>query len=266
MARVEFTIRGPRGAVTLRAFLAAFTNQLSILTDIDAVLSGKPKGLLDWYITDLRMGSAYGAFQSGFREEEDAIVPTNHDRRVAEVYRDGLRVIEGEGRSPAYYTDRDLIAARQTFRLIGRDGIIGYSVSINDAEPDLDITARASVNVEQLIRPGESTFGGIEGRLVTISIAGRAPRFTVIDLATHKTVSCIFKDAIMDDVKTALGKRVFACGDLLFNRKGEPRRIAVQSFRTIEDAVKLPTSDDLIRAIGGPSDVSTKEYLELVRG
>lgn len=268
MAKVEFTIEGPPGAVTLHAFLTAFSNQLSILNDIDAVLSGKPKGLLDWYVTDLRMGSAHGAIQSGYREddEEEIIPPHNHDRKVAQVYRNGLRLIEGEGNSPAYYLDRDLIAARQTFRLIGREGVSGYTVRVDDAEPDLNITARASVNVEQLIKPGERTRGGVEGRLVAISIAGRTPRFTVIDTITHKTVACQFSDALMEQVKMALGKRVFAHGDLLYNRRGEPKRIVLDAFRILEDRSTLPSSDDLIREIGGPSDMSTKEYLDLVRG
>lgn len=267
MAKVEFTIQGPRGAVTLNAFLTAFANQLEILQDIDAVLSGKPKGLLDWYITDLRMGSAHGTLQSGYREaDQEEVVPHNHDRRVVQVYRNGLRLIEGEGSSPAYYIDRDLVAARQTFRLIGREGVSGYVVNIDDAEPELNITARASVNVEQLIKPGERTIGGVEGRLVGISIAGRTPRFTVIDSVTHKTVACQFKDSSMDEVKMALGKRVFAHGDLLYNRKGEPKRIVLDAFRILEDSSTLPTSDDLIREIGGPSDMSTKEYLDLVRG
>jgi hypothetical protein len=267
MAKVEFTIQGPHGAVTLRAFLTAFSNQLSILNDIDAVLSGKPKGLLDWYVTDLRMGSAHGAIQSGYRDdEEEEIVPPNHDRKVVQVYRNGLRRIEGEGNSPAYYLDRDLIAARQTFRLIGREGVSGYTVGIDDAEPDLDITARASVNVEQLIKPGERTIGGVEGRLVAISIAGRSPRFTVIDAVTHKTVACQFSDDYMEEVKMALGKRVFAHGDLIYNRMGEPKKVVLNAFRILEDKSTLPTSDDLIREIAGASDMSTREYLDLVRG
>jgi hypothetical protein len=265
MAKVEFTIHGPIGAVTWRAFLSALRNQLEILGDLDAVLSGQPKGLLDWYVTDLRMGSVYGAFQSGYRDDEVAI-PLNHDRNVARVYRNGLKLIQGEGASPAYYLDRDLIATRQTVRLIGRDGISGYSVDIGDAEPKLEITARASVNVEQLIKPGERTFGGVEGKLVAISIAGREPRFTVIDSITHKTVACQFNDALMEDVKMALGQRVFAHGDLLYNRKGEPKKIVLDAFRILEDSSTLPTSDDLIRQIGGPSDMSTKEYLDQVRG
>jgi hypothetical protein len=267
MARVEFTIEGPPGKVTLQAFLTAFSNQLVILNDIDAVLSGKPKGVLDWYVTDLRMGSAHGAIQSGYRENDDEeCVTPNHDHRVVQVYRNGLRVIEGEGSSPAYYLDRDLIAARQTFRLIGREGVTGYVVGVDDAEPKLNITPHASVNVEELIKPGERTTGGVEGRLVGISVAGRAPKFTVIDSITHKAVACQFGEAAMEEVKMALGKRVFAHGNLLYNRKGEPRKVVLDAFRVLEDRSTLPTSEDLIREIGGPSDMSTKEYLDLVRG
>lgn len=267
MAKIEFTIHGPRGAVTLRAFLAALKNQLAILGDLDAVLSGKPKGLLDWYVSDLSLGSVRAAIQSGYRDDEDVhATPRNHDRTVAQVYRNGLRVIEGEGETPAYYIDRDVVAARETFRLIGREGISGYSVSIDDADAPVEITARSSVNVEQLIRPGERTIGGIEGRLVAISIAGRMPRFTVIDAVTHRAVACQFREALLEDVKAALGKRVFVRGELLYNSKGEPKKISLDCFRVFGDRPALPTSTDVIRVVGGPSDMSTKDYLDLVRG
>lgn len=265
MAKVEFTIQGPPGAVTMRALLRAFSNQLSILNDLDSVLSQRPSGLLDWYVVDLRMGSAVAAIQSGYRDDDDVIsVPHNHDRKVATVYRNGLRVIEREGLSPAYYTDRDLVAARETYRLIGREGVTGFTVKVDDAEPPLRITSDSSVNVEQLIRPGERTIGGAEGRLVAISIAGRKPRFTIIESATHKTVSCQFESSRIEDVKMALGKRVFVHGDLLYNRRGEPRKIEVETFRVLAEG--LPSADDLIREIGGPAEMSTKEYLDLVRG
>lgn len=153
MAKVTFTIEGPPGAVTLHAFVSAFQNQLSILNGVDAALSSRSKGLLDWYVTDLRLGSLEVSLNSGYREDEE-IVPLNHDRAVAETYRNGFRVIEGEGRSPAYFADRDLIAARQTFRLIGREGVTGFSVKTDDGGPVVEITPRAAVNVEQLIKPG----------------------------------------------------------------------------------------------------------------
>jgi hypothetical protein len=70
----------------------------------------------------------------------------------------------------------------------------------------------------------------------------------------------------MDDVKAALGKRVFAYGDLVYNRRREPKKVILEKFTVLDDRRALPTADELIRAIGGPSDISTKEYLDLVRG
>lgn len=264
MARVTFTIEGPPGAVTLRAFVSAFENQLAILSGVDAALSSKPRGLLDWYVTDLRLGSLEVSIRSGYREDDEP-VPTDHDRKVVETYANGFRVIEGEGRSPAYFADRDLIAARQTFRLIGREGVTGFSVNTDLADPVV-ITPRAAVNVEQLIKPGERTIGAVEGKLVEISIRGKNPRVTVFDAVTKKGVSCYFGEALTDDIKMALGKRVFVHGELTYNRKGEPKSIRLNEFRVLHDK-QLPTSRDLLAAIDNlTGDISTKEYLESVRG
>lgn len=57
--------------------------------------------MLDWYVTDLRLGSLEVSIKSGYRDD-DEVVPANHDRAVVETYRNGFRVIEREGLSPAY--------------------------------------------------------------------------------------------------------------------------------------------------------------------
>lgn len=265
MAKVTFTIEGPPGAVPLHAFLAVFHNQLLILNNLDAALSRQPKGLLDWYVTDLKLGSLEASLQSGFRDDEEP-APPNHARKVGQAYRDGFQVIEGEGFTPAYFDDRDLLAARQTFRMIGRDGISGYRVRLDDPQPPIRLTAQAAVNVEQLIKPGERTIGSVEGRLTEISIAGRSPRFTVFDQVTKKGVGCHFKSAMLDAVKDALGKRVFAHGDLTYNRRGEPKKIVLDTFSVVQG--HLPTPADVLRTMGDnlTGDLTTRQYLEMLRG
>jgi hypothetical protein len=265
MAKVTFTIQGPPGAVTLHAFVTAFQHQLTILNSLDAALSGKGTPLLDWYVTDLRLGSLEASIKSGARDDEE-LPQHNHDQIVAQTYRNGFRVIEGEGRSPAYFDDRDLLAARQTFRLIGREGVTGFAIRTDEAELPTEITARASVNVEQLIKPGERTIGSVEGRLVAISLLGRSPRFTVFDAVTKKGVSCVFGDELLERVRMALGRRVFAHGDLLYNRRHEPKKIVLHDFRLMDDT-RPPTSDELLREIDNlTGDLTTKEYLDLMRG
>ncbi len=265
MAKVTFTIQGPPGAVTLHAFLGAFQNQLTILNDLDAALSRKPNGLLDWFVTDLRLGSLEASIRSAYRDD-DELAPMNHDRTVARTYSNGFRVIEGEGRSPEYFADRDLMAARQMFRLVGREGVTGYVVRTDDAEDAVEITPRAAVHVEQLIKPGERTIGAVEGRLVEISIRGADPRVTVYDDVTKKGVSCYFSEQLNDDIKMALGKRVFVHGDLMYNRRGEPHKIRLDTFRVISETAR-PTSDELLSSIDNlTGDLTAKDYLELVRG
>lgn len=88
----------------------------------------------------------------------------------------------------------------------------------------------------------------------------------MFDEVTKKGVSCYYNSELTDEIKMAFGKRVFIHGDLTYNRKGEPKSIRVQSFRITQGA-KLPTSDELLRAIDNlTGDLSTKEYLETVRG
>jgi hypothetical protein len=249
--------------VTLRAFVDACRYQLQILGDLDATLLGKTNGALEWYVTDLRLGSLEAAIQSGFVAED---APEAHDRNVARAYRNGMYAIQGEGRSPEYYSERDLTAARQTFRLIGRDGVTGFLVAV-DSEDPVPIDATAAAHIEQLIHPGERTFGSVEGKLTMISVAGRKPRVTIVDAVSKKGVSCHFEESHLDEMKDGLGKRVIAEGLLTYNRKGEPQRLHVESFRIIPDREALPSSDELLRAIPNLSDgLTTAEHMSLIRG
>lgn len=264
MAKITFTIEGPPGTVTLRAFLSAFQDQLTVLTEVDAALSQRPDGVLDWVVTDLRLGSLEATIASRHRADE---VAPQHDRTVARTYRNGLYAIESEGRTPGYFTDRSLVAARRTFKLIGQDGVTGFRVTTDDFEPPLAITPRAAVNIDQLIHPGRKEIGSVEGRLNVISLAGRAPRFVLYETIRHKAVSCRFAPEKLEEIKAALGRRVLVTGVVTYNRKDEPQRIALESFRLLRDRADLPTVDSMTQ--GYPDltgDLSTKEYLELVRG
>ena len=53
MAKVTFTIDGPKGAVTLRAMLLAFQNQLAILNDLDTNITGTGEPVLEWVVSDI---------------------------------------------------------------------------------------------------------------------------------------------------------------------------------------------------------------------
>ena len=267
MAQITFTINGPRRAVTLRAMLLAFQNQLSILNDLDATLSGSGEPMLEWIVSDINSSaSVTGTIESQPRRDS---VPFGHDALVERTYHNGWSVIEGGAQTPEYYSDSALRKAKSTFQLIGHEGVTGYE--IRDAlQPDelISLTPRGAVNVELLIKPGHKAIGSVEGRLSVISLKTRKPKFEIVTSVTKKAVSCTFEDTLLDEVKSALGKRVLVGGLITYNTKGDPLKIAMDSpLRLLRSIDQLPTTREMTGAFRRlTGDLTTAQYLELVRG
>ena len=265
MAKIKFTIEGKPGAVTLSAFLVAVQKQLAILRDVDAALSGKPDGVLQWYVSDLSLGSyAVGAVSR--IERDDVSVPLNHANNVVRTYRNGLRLIEDKGDSPEYFTDTGIRAARDAFQLIGRQGVSGYRVTATRAKP-IEITARSAVHAEELIKPGRTVYGSVEGKLNVISIQGSKWRFVVFTTLAKKGVSCIFPKDRLAEVTASLGKRMLVSGMLTYNRKGEPQKVNDADWRVLRERSDLPTTEEMFGKVPDlTGDESMDEYLQDIRG
>lgn len=262
-AKIAFTIEGPKGAISLSAIVAALQDQLKILADVDRGLSGKPTPATQWMVTEANLENSFHFEAESRLLRQD--VARDHETRVAKTYRNGLYVIEGEGHSPAYYSDFGLLAARNAFRLIGRPdtGITGYKVQAQDGEP-VRIGPRSSINIAQLLLPGKKAIGSVEGRLNVISLAAKRPKMTVYAAITRKGVSCTFENNLLNEVKDALGKNVVVGGTITYNRKGEPQRIMTESFRVLGGNV--PTADDVEQAFESlTGSMTTEEYLKLIR-
>lgn len=128
-------------------------------------------------------------------------------------------------------------------------------------------TPRAAKNIDHLIRPRRSEIGSVEGHVNMISLAGSTPRFVLYETITKKAASCRFEVEKLDEIKMALGKRAVVTGVVSYNRKNQPHSINLESFRVLRDRTGLPSVDSMRSVYGDlTSELTTKEYLDLVRG
>jgi hypothetical protein len=260
MAELTLTIQGTPGTVSLRAFLRAFESELQILSDLDSAISGKVQGSVEWVVTDLRLGSLAATVKPISRDDTLNVGP-----RVVQVFADGMRVIERDGYTPAYFSEESMRSARTLLKLIGRNGVSGYE--IRTATARVTLTAQATVNVERLVPILARSVGSVEGRLEMVSLHSK-PRFVVYHGFNRKAVTCKFNpEKWLEPVKAALGRRVNVSGLIGFNAKGEPQKIEIDDLRVLRQNSELPRAGDLhglVRDLTG--DLSTKEYLDEVRG
>jgi hypothetical protein len=261
MASLHLRITGEPRNITVRGFLAAIDNWLKILGDLDSAISGEPQGSLEWFVADLSKGSLVVEVESRSKLENRNVGP-----EVANAFVTGMQEIEEKGASPPYLSETGMLRMRQLVRLIGREGASGFEV--RHLDQSVDVSARSAAAIDQLIRVQQHSIGSVEGKLETISIHGKRPRFIVYHSLTKKAVTCKFEpEQWLEPVKDALGRRVNARGEVHYNVKGEPLRIELHDLRILRERSELPSTAEL----GGSApdltgDTTTEEYIRSIRG
>jgi len=250
---------GELGQISLRGFLTALDSTLSVLRDLDSGVSGEPSGSLDWVVTDLSAGSLCLEVEPRSRFED-----RNAGPEVVAAFVAGLAQIETDGTTPPYFSDYGMQKTRRLLKLIGRQGMAGLEVT--SSERRVEITARASANIDQLIPIRRRSIGSVEGMLEMISVHSK-PRFVIYHSRTRKAVTCRFGgEEMLEAAKTALGKRVSVLGVVHSNARGEPMRVESERIRAFRDPRDLPTAAEL-KGIDPnfTGEMTTEEYLRSIR-
>jgi hypothetical protein len=260
MATLRFEVKGELGSITLRGFLNAVESALRILGDYDAAISGKPKGTLDWIITDVSTGSLRIVTQSRSRLED-----RNYGPEVAAKFIAGWSAIERQCVTPPYLSEQGMKQAKQLTRLIGREGMTGF-VAASQTDT-VEITPQASANIEQLLKVRQCSIGSVEGKLETISIHGES-RFIIYHHRTGKAVTCrVPQERLKTMISTEmLGRRIIASGKVCSNMKGEPLRVDAEDIKVLRRKEELPST----AALSGmdphfTGDLSTEDYIRSLR-
>ena len=259
MTRLRLQIQGDIGTIPLPTFVNAVENWLEVLRDLDAAISRRAGGTLDWVVTDLGTGSLCLEAEARSRIEDVNCAP-----QVALAAVNGLDRLEREGTTPPYMSEQGLKKVQEFVRTIGRHGVVGIRVAYETSEATL--SARASANVDQLLPTRYTSVGSIEKRLEMISVH-RKPRFVVYHDPTNKAVSCAFPEQWLEDVKNALGRRVNVAGVVHWNYKGEPTRIEGEDLRVLDSATALPSIAELAGSMPDlTGELTTDEYIRRIRG
>jgi hypothetical protein len=259
VAVVRVQIEGEPGTITAHAFLAAIDNSLKILIDLDSGISGEPRGTLDWLIARLGVGSLTVELESRSRIES-----RNTGPEVARHFVEGLRQIEQLGTSPPYLSEQGMVRAARLVKLIGREGAAGLAVT--DLSETAELSAKAAVNIDQLLRTRRRAIGSVRGKIETVSIH-RGQKFIIYLSRTHKAVTCRISDPqLLKEAAKVMGRRVLASGTVHYNAKNEPMRVDVEQLRVFREENELPGISELAGSdpdfTGG---LSTKEYIREMR-
>lgn len=260
MAKLLLTVKGELGRITLDSFLTVLNNSFGILKDLDSAISLQPKGSLDWIITDLHVGSL--AVEVGTKPKDPS---KDYGSRVTETYVDGLDVIDREGITPPYFSDRSLELLEKSAKVLSGDGAEAIEVTDPARGKSAKISAQIAPTVKQLMGTKYQSFGSVEGTLEMISIH-KPPRFNIYHTITLHAVRCNLPDKLRKTVADALGRRVIASGEITYNAKDEPRSLVLEELEVIPLEDELPTIEEFIGSDPDfTGDMTTKEYIQSIR-
>jgi hypothetical protein len=268
MADLDFEIKSPTGEVSAAIFKTAYSHALWLLEEYDSAMSGKPRGVLRWFVRKLSSdGSLHVAFRSAVkfsrrRKDKDQ---ADIGPKVTSSLLSGLDDIETRCVTPPYLSEMGLEKAGELTKLIGRDGATGFRFQADDRV--VDVTEQSSQNIRKLLPIRRTSIGSVEGRLEAINLHHK-PRFIVYHAITRKAVTCHFvAEESMNWVKELLGRRVVVSGKLHKNVNGDTLRVTLEKLAPVDERNRfaLP-SDEELEDPDFANAGSTEEYIRRIRG
>lgn len=268
MAKLRFEIEGQAPYVAVRTYVAAMHKLLSLLREIDQIVSGQYHGSLRWYVAALHDDDHAIGIDVVSRvrppRKKDTI-PTDFSSTVTRSLVTGFENVEVYGTSPPYLSEYGLGTLNEMVAILSKNGAKGYRATDMDSQRSVTVTHQSAENLKQLLPIRRQSLGSISGKLEAISIR-RRKKFVVYHTLTNKAVSCEFQgDDTLRLVADMLGERVKVDGVVHFNGKGEPVRVEMETI--------IPLVAGSLRArdlAGSHPDITdgltVEEYMRSIRG
>jgi hypothetical protein len=235
--RIGIDLEGPR--VTADAFMAALSALVDILRDVDAQSYRVAGGTLDWVIADLSGGSAHAELAPQPKGER---TPIGAGHTVARRFREGMSLIARSAERPRFFSEHGMRRALSLANLIDPNGIQSIRLRVGD-EP-VAVSPALARNVRDLVEGTLRAIGSVEGVLKTITVHGK-PYFNVYESVSGRPIRCYVADALVDDARDNLKKRVQVRGIIRTRPDGEIASVRASEIVAFENAEMLPTVDDI---------------------
>jgi len=237
-----------------RVPLGEFAKGVQAFYELVSALSAEvAHGHVNWILDDLQYSSAIAtAIGEG---------PSADVERAVIAYADVGRTLESN--SPLKYGQRvqkasrkivDIGVERVRFETAKTDALISLAsgLAVADAIPSL-----------QLVRGRKPAFGGIKGRIQTLSSRGGL-RFTLYDIHQDKAVSCYFEEGKQETLRDLWGHMAIVEG-LVFRDPVNGRPLAIREVRVITPLPEPAGRRDYEQARGAAPSLSGVTAEEAIR-
>ena len=242
MTRVRLDLGGDD--LEFDGVLRAMENAYGVLRKVqEKVLGPTDAPKVHWVVVDLHSGSAGVELEARPEDDQQAVLID----QVAEAYVQGIQqwAANGGGAPPPPYFDEDALRELQHLAIeLGRYGTGEFVVThshdsqqyqavvqpLEPAEP-LPELERAPAGVR-------TVRGSVIGRVVAINLHGRREATLYDDLDGARVVLS-FGEQLVEQIRSALRRRVEALGDVTEDEEGRPLRVRLQQVEL------LPPDEDM---------------------
>lgn len=183
------------------------------------------------------------------------------EARLEVTYVSGWAALASAAVIPEGFTRKAVEHVGRFAQLLAVDGFRDMQI-FSDVLP-VTITSKTLENVRVVLGESFTDIGGCEGRLETISLAGR-PTFNIRDEVFGTVVTCAQGAIPLDDLKDALGRRVHVYGEITYNRTGFPSEISPVMGLELLDS-RDPVGIERIIGLGvglEGSTIPSEQYVE----
>ena len=243
MATLQVKVKGEIGQLSASSFAAILRRSLDVLQDLDRRMSETSRGTVDWVISRIGEGSINLDITSRPRRG----IEDDYGTRAVEGFTNGIRTISTIGETPAYFSQKNLLAIRDIVREVGRDGVSGVDYGLPDELPVV-LTQETESELENLVGIRYRALGSIEGMIELVSIRRGSRRFNLTQERTLRVIRCNLPDLVEDAAIQAMRdkRRVIAFGLVAYNGRNEAISLDLrQELRFFGLPDELPTSQDL---------------------
>ena len=259
---LKMTIGGDRQTnVSVAQLIRYLSGVLSVLRDLDAKISKTNQKTLRWEIVEVAMNSPLTVTIAG----RPRAAKTPYSKQVAKKYREGIRLLEHEAKSPPYFSAASIQKTKKliTYRPEGVE-----TVTFDDPESRQTPIRPTKQLVENVKTVLNKTFytspTTLEGRLEKLDVHGRFS-FVIYDTLNNHPIHCEFDEAMFERIPDLLRRRVLVEGDAKFDRiTSQPISIIVRDINKLRESSELPrfAKGEYIDITGG---VESAEFIRRSR-
>jgi hypothetical protein len=266
---LRITLPGPEGSGDARRSFAVLEQVLDLLGELEDTALRKPSGRVDgrttWGISELHLGSLVTTLTPNMPKRGATLTVLSGVMTHAVS---GFAETEDHEGLPDGWDERAAQTAAELARTLGLMKTAGMKVELlqdKQVKQSVTVTRRSAEHLNATLEVRRESIGSVIGTLDTVSLHGKREA-GLWDERTSRRVTVRFAVTDIDQVRSALGRRVEISGRVVRDFQDRLISIRLRDLEVLPDAAAAPVTGLIGMSPDMIGDSSPSEHLEELRG